>query len=78
MIEFMVMEKKADGEWEGLGRQSFRIAPRIGEYIDLNDEEGIGQTYEVIAVMHPMQPASTAGDLIIRHLGTGTDFRKNL
>ena len=28
------------------------------------------KAYEVVAVLHPMEPGSTAGDLIVRYLGT--------
>jgi len=78
MVNFMVMEKTADGHLEGLELQHFKIVPRTGEYITINDEEGMGQIYLVIAVIHPMKPAPTAGDIIVRHLGASTEFRKNL
>ena len=75
-VEFMVMRVK-DGKYEGMGRQKFRIAPRIGEYIT-TDEDGIGQAYVVKAVMHPMEPAGTAGDIILSHVGSDLDLRKSL
>lgn len=78
MIEFMVLKKQPDGSWEGLGTHQFRAVPRVGEHIEMNDEQGIGQVYEVIAVIHPLDAAGNAGDVIIRHVATTTEFRKSL
>lgn len=78
MVEFIVMEKTADGELSGMGQHEFRIAPRTGEYIEMNDSEGIGQTYVVLAVLHAQSPAPTAGDLIVKHVGDSTSFRNSL
>ncbi len=78
MIEFIVMVKKATGEWKGLGTHSFSIPPRAGEYVTIDDEKNIGQAYRVKAIIHPIDPASTAADLILEYVSTDTDFRKNL
>ena len=78
MVEFIVLEKKSDGKWEGHGTHSFKATPRVGEHIEMNDDDGIGQTYEVVAVVHPLEPTMTAGDLIIRHAGRSTDWRGSL
>ena len=75
-VEFMVMNVK-DGKYEGMGRQKFRVVPRTGDYITV-DENGIGQAYLVKAVLHPMEPAGTAGDLILTHAGTDLELRKSL
>lgn len=75
MVEFMVLEKRGDGTWEGHGQRSFKVTPRVGEHVEMNDDKGIGQTYKIIAVVHPLEGAPTAGDLIIRHVGESTDWR---
>jgi hypothetical protein len=78
VIEFMVMRKSPDGEWEGLGRRSFAVAPRTGEYVTLNDENGKGQAYRVKAVIHPLEMDGTAGDLVLEYVSTDADMRKGL
>ncbi len=79
MICFVVMEKNKDGQWRGLGSHEFRIAPRTGEYVTLGDEKGIGQAYRVLAVIHPLEPVpDCAGDLILQHVGTDIEIRKDL
>ena len=78
MIKFMALEKKSNGEWQGHGSHEFLATPRVGEHITMNDDEGIGQAYQIIAIMHPIAPTMTAGDLIIRHVGTDGDFRQSL
>lgn len=78
MIEFMVMVKRPSAEWEGLGQHQFRVAPRKGDLVTMDDENGKGQAYEVIAVIHPLEPAGTAGDLILRHIGADVEVRRRL
>lgn len=78
IIDFMVIEKKLNGDWSGHGSRAFRVAPRVGDYVSFDDSQGVGQAYEVIAVLHPLDLASTAGDLIIRHRGTDLDLRASL
>ena len=73
-VQFMVMEL-VGGKYVGLGLQRFRVAPRMNEYIG-RDVDGVGQTYKVVAVMHPFEPVGPAGDLIIEHLGTDSEIRK--
>lgn len=77
LIEFVVIVKDAQGNY-GLGTHGFRLAPRIGEFVTLNDDKGIGQAYRVKAVIHPLEPASAAGDLILEHIGTDIEFRMEL
>ena len=77
LIEFMVMVRSSSGDIDGLGRHSFRIAPRIGEYVTLNDKTGNGQAYKVKAVVHPLEPAPTAGDLILEYFGTDIEAMRN-
>ena len=36
------------------------------------------KAYEVVAVLHPMEPGSTAGDLIVRYLGTQSELRQRM
>jgi hypothetical protein len=40
--------------------------------------DGKGQAYEVITVMHPIDPATTAGDLLLKHVGTDVAVRMRL
>lgn len=63
---------------KGLGEKHFRVAPRVSEHITMNDDEGIGQNYEVVAVAHPSEPAATSGDLLVCHTGTDVEFRQSL
>jgi hypothetical protein len=75
---FMVMVKKTDGSWEGLGSHSFAVPPRTGEYVGFDDTGGKGQAYRVKAVLHPLDPSVTAGDLILEYVSTSLDLRKKL
>jgi len=77
-IKFLVMEKKADGLWDGLGVHRFAIPPRTGEFVAFNDGNGKGQVYRVKAVMHPIDPTGNAGDLILEYVNTDLEFRKNV
>jgi len=82
MIEFVVIERigPRPEDWRGHGSQEFAVAPRKGDVITKADEKGIEQAYEVTAVVHSMTmtPASTAGDLIIRRVGTSAEWRQPL
>jgi hypothetical protein len=78
LVEFMVMVRNSNGNVDGLGRHSFRIAPRIGEYVTVDDKTGNGQAYKVKAVVHPLNPTSTAGDLVLEHIGTDLEMRNVL
>lgn len=77
LIEFMVMTKNPLEDFEPLGSQKFRVAPRVGEYVTIN-ENGVGQAYRVKAVIHPLEPAGTAGDLVLEHVGTDLELRMGL
>jgi len=77
LIKFTVITKNQLEDFEPLGTQRFRIAPRVGEYVTIN-ESGIGQAYRVKAVIHPLEPAGTAGDLILEHVGTDVEMRMGL
>ncbi len=72
----VVKDPGRDG-WEGMGTRNFRVLPRVGERIDL-DVDGIGYSYEVVAVHHPLAPADAAGDVYAVRLGTITDVVKRL
>ena len=72
---FMVIEEALD-ETKPHGRKEFRAPPRVGEYVTVQDEDGVGQAYEVVAVIHPLELADTCGDLILRHRKTDADVRK--
>ncbi len=78
MIEFMVVEKKSDGSVQGFGRKSFRVTPRVGEFVTMEDEEGVSHAYKVIGVIHPLEPASTSGDLYLKYVGKINDLQKQL
>lgn len=74
----MVLEKTDTGDWEGHGTQEFEVAPKTGEYISFDDNNGIGQIFEVVAVIHPLSKTMTAGDLIIRYVSDNVEFKKSL
>ncbi len=63
---------------KGLGQKHFLLAPRVKEHITMSDERGVAQDYEVIAVVHPSEPAATCGDLLVRHTGTDVEFRQSM
>ena len=75
-VSFIVIEVSEESP-KGLGQLRFRIAPRKGENITLEDKEGQAQNYEVLAVIHPSEIAATAGDLLVRHTGSDADFRSS-
>jgi len=76
MIEFIVLEKTADGALEGRGPHTFHATPPTGEYLTMDDATGSEQAYRILAVVHAVDPSATgaAGDLLIRHLGNDVDF----
>ena len=77
LIEFMVMIQKPGEPLSGLGRKAFRFAPRVGDFVGLNDEAGIGQAYRVKAMLHSLEPTTTAGDLILEYVSTDLELRKS-
>jgi hypothetical protein len=77
-VGFVVMVKNG-ATWDGLGFRLFRIVPRVGEYITMNDEAGKGQAYQVKAIFHPLEILpDCAGDLILEHAGTDVAVRGGL
>ncbi len=78
MIEWIVIEKKSNGQFSALGAHKFAASPRVGEYVAMTDEEDNGQVYCVRAVIHPLDPAVSAGDLIIEYVDTELRVRKKL
>ena len=36
------------------------------------------KAYEIVAVLHTMEPGSPAGDLIVRYLGTQSELRQRI
>ena len=78
MVAFMVMCRKAEGGWEGMGQREFAAVPQVGHFVTTNDEAGVGQAYEVVAVIHPLDPASSAGDLLLKHVSTDVELRGRL
>ena len=78
MIPLIMIEKTADGNWRGMGLQHFMVMPRVGEHIEVGDSKGTAQIYEVVAVIHPLQPTPNGGDIIVRYVAEGTEFRTGL
>lgn len=71
----VMLQKKPNGNFEDLGQREFAIAPQLGHYVTMNDRFGIGQAYQVIAVIHPLEPDATSSNLILRHVGTSAEMR---
>lgn len=78
MNSFMVMVKHDNGKIDGLGSHEFVVPPRTGEYVTMNDKEGIGQAYRVKTVAYPLDPSSHAGDLYLEYISTDLEFIKNI
>lgn len=78
MIAFMVMCRKADGGWEGMGEREFAAVPQVGHFVTADDGDGVGQAYEVVAVIHPLNPATSAGDMILKYVSTDIELRQRL
>ena len=68
----LIVKNPGSNKWEGMGTHEFAVLPRVGDNIDL-DIDGIGYSYGVVAVHHPGEPASTAGDIYAVRLGTTSD-----
>jgi hypothetical protein len=79
-IEYIVVEKRFDGSSVALGTHKFRVPVHVGEYIGIDDENGVGQIYRVFAVgLAADRPVSGgAGDLYVQHSGKETAWRRNL
>lgn len=71
-VEFIVVEKTADGRTIAHGVHKFRVPPRVGEHLGMEDANRVSQGYRVIAVALAADPIpmSGAGDLYVRHVGT--------
>jgi hypothetical protein len=78
MVSFMVMVKRSNGKIDGLGFHKFAVPPLTGEYVTMDDEEGIGQAYRVKAVIHPLELTSHAGDLYLEYVSTDLEFITSL
>lgn len=51
--------------------------PRVGEFLSVNDADGKGQAFEVVAVFHPLNPdLQTTVELRVRHVGAEIDLFK--
>ena len=77
MVEAMLMLIESETKVKGLYKREFRVMPRVGEFITMDqpDEEGepVGQIYRVVEVHHPAEPAPTMGDIYIVHEGNLTE-----
>ena len=53
MPKAMVIEIKPNtNEWVGRGELEFEVAPRIGEHITFDNENGEGVIYKIVSVRH--------------------------
>ena len=77
-IAFVVIVKDPLTPPIGLGERSFRVAPRVGDYVTVDDPDGVGIAYRVKAIIHPLELAPTAGDLILESAGTEVDLLQDL
>jgi hypothetical protein len=41
-------------------------------------QKAAGRHTRIVAVLHPMESGSTAGDLIVRYLGTQSELRQRI
>ena len=60
----------------GLGEKRYAQLPRVGEWVEMDDEDGKGTVFEVVMVAH-----STDGhgcDLYVRRLGLTVDQIRTL
>lgn len=49
--------------WKGVGHHTFRVLPRIGEHIAMDNDEGHGYLYRVVMIHHPIDLAQNIGDI---------------
>jgi hypothetical protein len=56
-VEFIVTEKRADGRSVGLGAHKLRVPPRVGEFVGMDDDKGVGQAYQVVGVILDIDPS---------------------
>jgi hypothetical protein len=73
VTEFMVFLRKSDGSVEGMGRRTFQVPPRTGEYVTTNSPNGL-EAFRIKAVIHPLEPASTAGDIVLEYVATDSGW----
>ena len=78
-FEAVVIEvRKNQRDTGNIGSFRFQSCPRVGEEVSLNDDQGVGQVYKVISVVHA--PAreeavpTVVGDLFVVWIGTHTDW----
>jgi hypothetical protein len=77
MLTFTVFVQERDQQ--NLGLHEFQAAPRIGEFISLNDDNsGKAQAYEVKAVVHSPTSGSGRGELYVKHVGTEMELLRKL
>lgn len=56
-----------------IGIFSYRVLPRLGEMLQIEDDEQQAQMYCVAAVHHPRKPTDVAADLWVVHVGTTSE-----
>jgi hypothetical protein len=76
-LQYQVVLKTEDG-FEPLEVMKLVVTPRLGEHITLTFADGKAHAYEVIAVMHPDKPATTAAEIIVKYIDTDLNFRLSL
>ena len=55
---------------------SLAAIPRVGEYLTNNDQNGLGQAFKVLAVLHPVDPEKLTATIELRleRVGTSNDL----
>ncbi|MDV6373759.1 hypothetical protein [Deinococcus arenicola] len=74
----LIVKTKGSSSWKGLGTKQFRMMPRIGEFIEMNDDAGIGQAYRGVGILHPTEIASNMGDVLVVYECDSTELRQRL
>jgi len=77
MVSFIVCERKGD-LIDGHGLQSFKTTPRIGEIIQINDNDK-EEYFKVIMIVHPTdKSAVNDGNIYVKKIGTHENMIKNV
>lgn len=74
----VIVRPKDSNNWRGLGGMEFAVSPRIGEYLSINDDDGIGQAYRIVAVLHAPNMGKTIGDILAVYECTDVELRSRL
>jgi len=78
MHEVILISKNAEKDsWDGEGKKSFQVLPRVGEFIELEIDH-IGYMYKVVAIIHPGEPDEYPVDIYVVKLGQSIDVLRDL